>query len=136
VFVDVGVADGLVHRSEITWDKGVEPTTLHKAGDPVRVKVVGIDRERQRISLSIKQLAEDPWARAVRELRLGETVQATITRVMPYGAFARSGPGIEGLVHVSEIAAHRIATPGQVGHLRDPGRGRRVSLDAHRAGVP
>ena len=132
VFVDVGVADGLVHRSEITWDKGVEPTTLHKAGDPVRVKVVGIDRERQRISLSIKQLAEDPWARAVRELRLGETVPATITRVMPYGAFARIGPGIEGLVHVSEIADHRIATPDEVVHLGDAVRVRLVSIDPER----
>ncbi|TMG33757.1 MAG: S1 RNA-binding domain-containing protein [Chloroflexi bacterium] len=91
-----------------------------------------MDRERQRISLSIKQLAEDPWARAVRELRLGETVQATITRVMPYGAFARIGPGIEGLVHVSEIADHRIATPDEVVHLGDAVRVRLVSIDPER----
>jgi ribosomal protein S1 len=121
-----------VHRSEITWDKGVEPTSLYKPGDPVRVKVVGIDRERQRISLSIKQLAEDPWKRAERDLRPGDTVDATITRVMPYGAFARIGPGIEGLIHVSEIADHRIAAPDEIVHVGDAVRVRVVSVDAER----
>jgi len=132
LFVDIGVADGLVHRSEITWDKGVEPTSLYKPGDPVRVKVVGIDRERQRISLSIKQLAEDPWKRAERDLHLGDTVDATITRVMPYGAFARIGHGIEGLIHVSEIADHRIASPDEIVHVGDAVRVRVVSVDAER----
>ena len=101
VFVDVGAADGLVHRSEITWDKGIEPTTLYQPGDTVRVLVTGVDRERGRISLSIKRLEEDPWARAVRELAVGAELDATITRVMPYGAFARVPMGIEGLIHVS-----------------------------------
>src|SRR5207253_8641741 len=86
LFVDVGAADGLVHRSEITWDKGIEPTTLYRRGDNLRVLVTGVDRERGRISLSIKRLEEEPWARAVRELALGTGVEATVSRVSPYGA--------------------------------------------------
>ncbi|MDP9274287.1 MAG: S1 RNA-binding domain-containing protein [Chloroflexota bacterium] len=89
VFVDVGSADGLVHRSEITWDKGIEPTTLYRPGQSVRVLVTGVDRERGHISLSIKRLEEDPWLRAPHELAVGTDVDAIVTRVMPYGAFAR-----------------------------------------------
>jgi small subunit ribosomal protein S1 len=135
LFVDVGVADGLVHRSEISWDKGVEPTSLYRPGDPVRVKVVGIDRERQRISLSIKQLDEDPWVRAGRDLRLGATVDAAVTRVMPYGAFARLLEGIEGLIHVSEVADRHIATPDEVVRVGDAVRVRIVSIDPERRRV-
>jgi small subunit ribosomal protein S1 len=132
VFVDVGVADGLVHRSEITWDKGIEPTTLYHPGDVVRVLVTGVDRERGRISLSIKRLEEDPWARAVRELMVGNELEATVTRVMPYGAFARVPMGIEGLIHVSEIASRRIATPAEVVRPGDLVRVRLVAIDPDR----
>jgi small subunit ribosomal protein S1 len=114
VFVDVGVADGLVHRSEITWDKGVEPTSLLSVGQHVRVMVVGVDRERQRISLSLKRLADDPWERFIKEAHVGTTLPATVTRVMPYGAFAKVAEGVEGLIHVSELATHRIAAPGEI----------------------
>src|SRR5438067_831398 len=127
LFVDVGVADGLVHRSEITWQKGVEPTALYKPGDRVGVVVCGIDRDRGRISLSIKRREEDPWARAVRELRVGGETDATVTRVMPYGAFARLPSGVEGLIHVSEIASRRIGSPAEI--LR-PGDGVRVRVVA------
>ena len=132
LFVDVGAADGLVHRSEITWDKGIEPTALHRPGDSVRVLVTGVDRERGRISLSIKRLAEDPWLRAVRELAVGTDLDATVTRVMPYGAFARVPIGIEGLIHVSEIAPRRIATPGEVVRSGDVVRVRVVAIDVER----
>ena len=132
VFVDVGAADGLVHRSEITWDKGIEPTTLYQPGDTVRVLVTGVDRERGRISLSIKRLEEDPWARAVRELAVGAELDATITRVMPYGAFARVPTGIEGLIHVSEIASRRIANPAEVVRPGDLVRVRLVAIDPER----
>ena len=132
IFVDVGAADGLVHRSEITWDKGMEPTTLHRPGESVRVLVTGVDRERGRISLSMKRLEEDPWARAVRELAVGSDVDATVTRVMPYGAFARVPIGIEGLIHISEIAARRMATPAEVVHPGDLLRVRVVAIDPDR----
>jgi small subunit ribosomal protein S1 len=132
VFVDIGVADGLVHRSEITWDKGVEPTSLYRPGDSVRVLVTGVDRERGRISLSIKRLEEDPWVRASDELAVGTDVDATVTRVMPYGAFARVTTGIEGLIHISEIASRRITSPGEVVHPGDLVRVRVVAIDPER----
>lgn len=132
LFVDVGAADGLVHRSEITWDKGVEPTSLYTVGDAVRVLVTAVDRERGRISLSIKRLAEDPWAGAARELRVGSDVEATVTRTMPYGAFARVFPGVEGLIHVSEIADRRIGSPSEVVRPGDLVRVRVVAIDPAR----
>ena len=130
--MDVGAADGLVHRSEITWDKGIEPTTLYRPGDNVRVVVTGVDRERGRISLSIKRLEEDPWVRAVGELALGSELDATVTRVMPYGAFARVTIGIEGLIHISQIVSRRIASPSEVVHPGDLVRVRVVAIDADR----
>jgi small subunit ribosomal protein S1 len=132
VFVDVGVADGLVHRSEITWDKGIEPTTLYRPGDSVRVLVTGVDRERGRISLSIKRLEEDPWVRAQHELAVGTDVEATVTRVMPYGAFARVTTGVEGLIHISEIASRRITSPAEIVHPGDLVRVRVVAIDPER----
>jgi small subunit ribosomal protein S1 len=132
VFVDVGAADGLVHRSEITWDKGIEPTTLYRPGQSVRVLVTGVDRGRGRISLSIKRLEEDPWVRAPRELAVGTDVDATVTRVMPYGAFARVTTGIEGLIHISEIVPRRIASPAEVVHPGDLLRVRVVAIDPER----
>ena len=132
LFVDVGAADGLVHRSEITWERGIEPTALHNPGDRVRVLVTGVDRERGRISLSIKRLVEDPWARALRELAVGTDIDATVTRVMPYGAFARLPSGVEGLIHVSEIALRRITSPSEVVHPGDLVRVRVVAIDPDR----
>jgi len=142
LFVDVGIADGLVHRSEITWDKGVNPMTVHSVGDPVRVVVTAIDPEKERISLSIRQLTDDPWTRVGTEFTEGGTYEAQITRLMAFGAFARIGDGLEGLIHVSELAAHRVAEPAeavQVGeHVRvkivgiDPER-RRLSLSIRQA---
>ncbi len=139
LFVDVGVADGLVHRSEITWAKGLEPTSLYRAGQRIRVVVMSVDRERQRISLSIRRLAEDPWAAFARDAVPGRTVEATVTRVMPYGAFAKVAERVEGLIHVSELAPRRVADAGEVVRVGDalPVRivaidteGRRLSLSA------
>jgi small subunit ribosomal protein S1 len=132
LFVDVGSADGLVHRSEITWDKGIEPTTLYRPGETVRVLVMGIDRKRGRISLSIKRLEEDPWTHASHELAVGTDLDATVTRVMRYGAFARLPIGIEGLIHISEIASRRVAAPSEVVHPGDLVRVRVVAIDPDR----
>lgn len=142
LFVDVGIADGLVHRSEITWDKGVNPMTVHQVGDRVRVVVTAIDPEKERISLSIKQLADDPWTRVGTEFAEGGEYDAEVTRLMAFGAFARIADGLEGLIHVSELAPYRVAEPAdavQVGdHVRvkivgvDPER-RRLSLSIRQA---
>ena len=132
LFVDVGVADGLVHRSEITWQKGVEPTTLYRLGDAVKVRVVGVDRDRQRISLSIKRLGADPWEEYVNQLETGQTISATVTRVMPYGAFARIAEGVEGLIHISELSPDRVADPNVAVHAGDVLRVRIVAIDRER----
>jgi small subunit ribosomal protein S1 len=143
LFVDVGVAEGLVHRSEITWDKSVDPLSVHKVGDRVPVKVIGIDRERERISLSIRQLETDPWSRVGSEIRLGQDYDAMVTKVMPFGAFARIADGLEGLIHISELSSTHVADPLDVVRVGDrvrvqvigiePGR-RRLSLSIRQAG--
>jgi small subunit ribosomal protein S1 len=132
LFVDVGVADGLVHRSEISWERGVEPSARHRIGDAVKVMVVGVDRERQRISLSIKRLAPDPWERYVDELETGQTVEASVTRVMPYGAFARVADGVEGLIHISEIASERVGDPTEAVRIGQVLPVRIVAIDRER----
>src|SRR5438067_9001738 len=132
LFVDVGMADGLVHRSEITWDKGVNPMTVHRVGDRVRVVVTAIDPEKERISLSIKQLEDDPWTRVGTDFSEGGTYDAEITRLMPFGAFARIGDGLEGLIHVSELAAYRVAEPGDAVQVGNKVRVKVVGIDPER----
>lgn len=132
LFVDIGVADGLVHRSEITWDKAVNPTSAHAVGDKVRVLVTGVDPERNRISLSIRQLADDPWAQTATRFTVGTEVDAVITRLMPFGAFARVAAGLEGLVHISELADDRVAQPSDVLKVGDAVRVRVVAIDDER----
>jgi small subunit ribosomal protein S1 len=132
LFVDVGVADGLVHRSEITWERGVDPTSLYPLGAAVKVVVVGVDRDRQRISLSIKRLGADPWERYISDLETGQTVDATVTRVMPYGAFARIADGVEGLIHVSELGPERVADPSSAVRVGEVVPVRIVAIDRER----
>lgn len=132
LFVDVGIADGLVHRSEITHDRSVNPMTVHRVGDPVRVVVTAIDPKEERISLSIKQLADDPWTRVGTDFTAGGTYDAEITRLMAFGAFARIGAGLEGLVHVSELAPHRVAEPGDPVQVGDHVRVKIVGIDQER----
>jgi small subunit ribosomal protein S1 len=132
VFVDIGAAEGLVHRSEITWDKGINPLTAHKVGDKVRAKVIAIDKERDRISLSIRQMQPDPWSRIGSEILVGHDLNATITKLMPFGAFARIGDGLEGLIHVSELGPERVSDPSEVVHVGDNVRVRVVGIDQER----
>ena len=132
LFVDVGIADGLVHRSEITWDKGVNPLTVLQVGDAVRVVVTAIDPDKERISLSIKQLADDPWTRVGTAFALGGTYDAEITRLMAFGAFARIGEGLEGLIHVSELAPHRVAEPADAVRVGDHVRVKIVGIEPER----
>ena len=132
LFVDVGIADGLVHRSEITWDKGVNPMTVHQVGDAVRVVVTAIDPQKERVSLSIKRAAEDPWARVGHDFAEGATYEAEITRLMPFGAFARIGEGVEGLIHVSELATGHVADPSDVVRVGDHARVKIVGIDRER----
>jgi small subunit ribosomal protein S1 len=110
-FVDLGGMDGLVHVSELSWQHVNHPSELVKVGDEVNVKVLEVDRDRERISLSIRQTTEDPWDVFANENEVGDIVEGSVTKTVPFGAFVSVADGVEGLVHVSEIAVHRVESP-------------------------
>ncbi|HEY7564911.1 MAG TPA: 30S ribosomal protein S1, partial [Acidimicrobiia bacterium] len=110
-FVDLGGMDGLVHVSEMSWQHISHPSEMVKVGDKVTVKVLEVERDRERISLSIRQTLEDPWEVFSRSANVGDVVEGTVTKTVPFGAFVSVAEGVEGLVHVSEIAIHRVESP-------------------------
>jgi small subunit ribosomal protein S1 len=115
-FVDLGGADGLVHLSEITWKRINHPSEVLKVGQEVKVKVISMDRERKRISLSMKSLEEDPFSVASSRLHEGQLVSGTITKLTKFGAFARieGVEDVEGLIHVTELSENRVEHPKEV----------------------
>lgn len=113
-FVNIDGADGLVHLSEISWDRIQHPSEVLKVGQEVQVKVISVDRERKRIGLSIRQLQKDPWLKRVEDIREGQLVEGTITHLTKFGAFARLSEDLEGLIHVSELSEQRIGHPKEV----------------------
>jgi small subunit ribosomal protein S1 len=115
-FVDLGGADGLVHLSEISWKRINHPSEVLKVGQKVRVRVLGVERERKRISLSMKALAQDPWAEVLSALHEGQLVTATVTKLAKFGAFARleGHDEVEGLIHITELSEKRIEHPREV----------------------
>jgi len=114
VFVDLGGLDGLIHVSELSWSKIAHPSELVKPGDTVQVQVLGIDRNKNRIALSMKRLTPEPWTTIEERYHIGQLVNGTITKLASFGAFARVDDGIEGLIHVSELSDKRIAHPKEV----------------------
>ena len=114
VFVNLGEMDGLVHLTEITWKRTFNIKDMFKKGDKVTVKVIGIDREKDRISLSIKQVAGDPWDTISERLHNGDVRKGIVTNLTDFGAFVELEPGIEGLVHVGDISWARIKKPRDV----------------------
>ena len=113
-FVDIGGADGLVHLSELSWSRVKHPAEILKVGDRVRVYVLNIDNDRKRIALSIKRTQEEPWTTISGRYELGQLVDATITQLASFGAFARLEDGVEGLIHVSEMGDGRIQHPREL----------------------
>ena len=110
-FVDLGGMDGLVHVSELSWQHVNHPSEVVKVGDNVTVKVLEVDLDRERISLSIRQTLDDPWEVFSRENEVGSVVEGKVIKTVPFGAFVSVAEGVEGLVHVSEIAVHRVESP-------------------------
>jgi small subunit ribosomal protein S1 len=117
-FVDLDGIDGLIHISELSWGHVNHPSEVLSIGDTVRVKVLDIDRERQRISLGLKQTQEDPWERVVNTYSVGDVLEGKVTKVVSFGAFVEIMEGVEGLVHISELAQHHVENPREV---VDPG---------------
>jgi small subunit ribosomal protein S1 len=113
-FVDLEGIDGLIHISELSWSHVNHPSEVVSIGDTVRVKVLDIDRDRQRISLGLKQTQEDPWQKVLNEYKEGDTVEGKVTKIVAFGAFVQILPGVEGLVHISELAQHHVESPAEV----------------------
>ena len=103
-FVDIGGADGLIHISELSWDRVSKVTDVLQLGEEVTVKVIKLDPEQTRISLSLRQLQQDPWERLVQSMPVGSIVEGQVTKTKKYGAFLQIMPGIEGLLHISELS--------------------------------
>lgn len=114
VFVDLGGVDGMIHLSEMSWTKIGHPNDQVKVGDEVQAQVLSVDRERERIGLSIKRLTKEPWQTVEDNFKIGDLVNGTITKLASFGAFARLDGNIEGLIHISELADRRINHPKEV----------------------
>jgi len=113
-FVDLDGIDGLIHISELSWSHVNHPSEVLEIGQTVRVKVLDVDRDRQRISLGLKQTQTDPWQRVIDETQQDDVVFGRITKVVTFGAFAEILPGVEGLIHISELADHHVENPREV----------------------
>ena len=113
-FVDLGGMDGLVHLSELSWGRVAHPKEVLKVGQEIQVLVLNVDHERERIGLSIKRLQDDPWTSAVGRYSAGQVVPGVVTHLVSFGAFVEIEPGVEGLVHISELAQGNVAEPRNV----------------------
>ena len=137
VFIDLGGIDGLVHKSELSWNKVNNPESGYKVGDEVEAEVIDINHERGRISLSIRRLQPDPWHSTVADFKVGDIIDGTVTKLVNFGAFVRVRDGLEGLIHISELSHQRVAHPGDVVHEGQTLKLKIISLDSerHRLGL-
>ena len=137
VFVDLGGIDGLVHKSELSWNKVNNPESGYHVGEEVEAEVIDINHERGRISLSIRRLQPDPWSSTVADLKQGDIIEGTVTKIVNFGAFVRVREGLEGLIHISELSHQRVAHPGDVVHEGQRLKLKVISLDSerHRLGL-
>jgi small subunit ribosomal protein S1 len=131
-FVDLNGIDGLIHISELSWSHVNHPSEVINIGDTVQVKVLDIDRDRQRISLGLKQTQEDPWQRVVDTYSVGDELEGTVTKVVTFGAFVEILDGVEGLVHISELANHHVENPREVVQPGDEVKVRILEIDSER----
>jgi small subunit ribosomal protein S1 len=131
-FVDLDGIDGLIHISELSWSHVNHPSEILNIGDTVKVKVLDIDRDRQRISLGLKQTQEDPWQRIVDTYNVNDELAGKVTKVVTFGAFVEILDGVEGLVHISELAPHHVESPREIVHPGDEIRVRILEIDSER----
>ncbi len=131
-FVDLDGIDGLIHISELSWSHVNHPSEILSIGQVVPVKVLDIDRDRQRISLGLKQTQEDPWQRVVDTYALGDELEGKVTKVVSFGAFVEILDGVEGLVHISELAQHHVENPREVVNQGDVIKVKILEIDSER----
>jgi len=131
-FVDLGGVDGLVHVSELSWKHIDHPSEVVEVGQEVTVEVLDIDLDRERVSLSLKATQEDPWRQFARTHAIGQVVPGKVTKLVPFGAFVRVQDGIEGLVHISELAERHVEIPEQVVNVGDELLVKVIDIDLER----
>jgi 4-hydroxy-3-methylbut-2-enyl diphosphate reductase len=113
-FVDIGGVDGMIHISELSWQRVRHPSDVVSIGEEIEVHVLGFDTERKRISLGLRKAEDNPWNKFMENYKIGDIIKAKVVKLMPFGAFAEIIPGVDGLVHISQISNHRIGKPGDV----------------------
>jgi small subunit ribosomal protein S1 len=131
-FVDLGGVDGLVHVSELSWKHIDHPSEVVEVGQEVTVEVLDVDMDRERVSLSLKATQEDPWRQFARTHAIGQIVPGRVTKLVPFGAFVRVDEGIEGLVHISELAERHVEIPEQVVNVGDEVQVKVIDIDLER----
>ena len=131
-FVDLGGVDGLVHVSELSWKHIDHPSEVVEVGNEVTVEVLDVDFDRERVSLSLKATQEDPWPAFARTHAIGQVVPGKVTKLVPFGAFVRVEDGIEGLVHISELAQRHVEVPEQVAKVGDEVFVKVIDIDLER----
>jgi small subunit ribosomal protein S1 len=131
-FVDLDGMDGLIHISELSWSHVNHPSEVLEIGQTVEVKVLDIDRDRQRISLGLKQTQSDPWQQVIENYHEGDVVEGRVTKVVTFGAFVEILPGVEGLVHISELAQHHVENPREVVSQGQPVNVKIIEVDGER----
>ena len=131
-FVDLGGVDGLVHVSELSWKHIDHPSEVVEVGTEVTVEVLDVDMDRERVSLSLKATQEDPWQQFARTHQIGQVVPGKVTKLVPFGAFVRVDEGIEGLVHISELAERHVEIPEQVVQVNDDIMVKVIDIDLDR----
>ncbi|HSL01370.1 MAG TPA: 30S ribosomal protein S1 [Rubrobacteraceae bacterium] len=131
-FVDLDGIDGLIHISELSWNHVDHPSEVVQVGEEVEVKVLEVDRDRERISLGLKQTRKDPWQEIVERVNVGEQIQGRVTKLVSFGAFVEVAQGVEGLIHISELADHHVETPDEVVRSGDEVDARIIDVDARR----
>ncbi|HET8708989.1 MAG TPA: S1 RNA-binding domain-containing protein [Candidatus Saccharimonadales bacterium] len=127
-FVNVDGIEGLIHISEISWERVDNPRNYVKVGDTVKAKIIAIDKDR--LSLSLKQMTEDPWLQEVKAFKKGDVVEGKVTRITPFGAFVQLSPSVEALVHVSEMSDEETVDPEKIFTLNEKKQFKVLDIDA------
>jgi small subunit ribosomal protein S1 len=131
-FVDLEGIDGLIHISELSWNHVDHPSEVVEVGEEVEVKVLEVDRSRERISLGLKQTRKDPWQEIVEQVEIGGNIKGRVTKLVSFGAFVEVAEGVEGLIHISELADHHVETPDEIVRSGDEVEARIIDVDAKR----
>jgi small subunit ribosomal protein S1 len=131
-FVDLDEIDGLIHITELSWDYVDHPSEVVEVGEKVRVQVLEVDRDRERILLGLKQARQHPIQEILKRLSIGETLHGRVTKLVSFGAFVEVAESVEGLIHISELAVHHVETPDGIVRSGNEAEARTIDVDVQR----